>query len=71
MNKQEKGGAMSEVTSVAKLEEMIKVLTEAKEHADKFDKGNKSAGTRLRVSMQTAKTMAQDIRTYVSEKKAQ
>lgn len=61
---------MSEVTSTAKLEAMIAVLTEAKEHADKFDKGNKSAGTRLRASMQTAKTMAQEIRTFVTEVKS-
>ncbi len=61
---------MSEVTSVSKIEAMISVLTEAKTHAAKFDSGVKAAGTRLRVSMQTAKVMAQDIRTFVTEKKA-
>jgi len=61
---------MSEVTSVSKIEAMIAVLTEAKTHAEKFDGGNKAAGTRLRGSMQKVKVMAQDIRTYVSEKKS-
>ena len=61
---------MSEVTSVSKIEAMIAVLTEAKTHAEKFDSGVKAAGTRLRVSMQSAKVMAQEIRTFVTEKKS-
>ncbi len=60
---------MSEVNSVSKVEAMIAILTEAKDHAEKFDKGNKSAGTRLRTSMQSAKAMAQEIRTFVTEVK--
>jgi len=61
---------MNEIISVSKIETLIAMLTEAKTHAEKFDTGNKAAGTRLRVSMQNAKVMAQEIRTYVSEKKS-
>ncbi len=35
-----------------------------------YDKGNKAAGTRVRKAMQELKTMAQDIRLDVQEKKA-
>lgn len=34
-----------------------------------FEKGNKAAGTRVRNSMQQLKTLAQEIRTEVTEKK--
>jgi hypothetical protein len=34
-----------------------------------YDKGNKAAGTRVRVGMQAMKNMAQDIRKEVQEKK--
>jgi hypothetical protein len=34
-----------------------------------FDKGNKTAGTRLRNAMQQAKVLAQDIRNEVTAKK--
>ena len=35
-----------------------------------YDKGNKAAGTRIRKAMQDLKTMAQNIRVDVQEKKA-
>ena len=34
-----------------------------------FEKGNKAAGTRVRNAMQQLKTLAQDIRTEVMDKK--
>ncbi|OKS87529.1 histone H1 [Mucilaginibacter polytrichastri] len=34
-----------------------------------YEKGNKAAGTRVRNAMQQLKTLAQDIRTEVTEKK--
>jgi len=34
-----------------------------------YEKGNKAAGTRVRNAMQQAKTLAQEIRTEVTEKK--
>ncbi len=34
-----------------------------------YDKGNKAAGTRVRKAMQDLKTMAQDIRSEVQDKK--
>jgi len=34
-----------------------------------FEKGNKAAGTRVRNAMQKLKTLAQEIRTEVTEKK--
>ena len=36
-----------------------------------IDKGNKAAGTRVRNAMQQFKVLAQEIRTEVTEKKAQ
>ena len=35
-----------------------------------YEKGNKAAGTRVRKAMQDLKTLAQDIRVEVQEKKA-
>jgi len=34
-----------------------------------YDKGNQAAGTRVRAGMQKLKTLAQDIRSEVQEKK--
>ncbi len=36
-----------------------------------YEKGNKAAGTRVRNAMQQFKVLAQEIRTEVTEKKAQ
>ena len=51
---------------IAKLKELI---ASAETDADKFNKGNNAAGTRLRNTMQQLKVVAQDIRTAVTEKK--
>ncbi|MAZ31228.1 MAG: histone H1 [Flavobacteriales bacterium] len=50
------------------LEQLQETLNEIQEDANKFnEKGNKAAGTRVRKSMQTIKTLAQDVRVAVSE----
>ena len=41
----------------------------AHEDLEKFNGGNKSAGTRVRKSMQSIKSMAQDVRVQVQETK--
>lgn len=47
---------------VEMIDEMLAVLVEAKKEAEKFDRGNKSAGTRVRAAMQEIKTKAQSVR---------
>ncbi|MDX1547498.1 MAG: histone H1 [Rhodothermales bacterium] len=57
---------------------MAKRFAELKEFVDGleedfnkfYDKGNKAAGTRVRKGMQELKTLAQDIRVEIQEKKA-
>jgi len=52
---------------IAKLKELIAA---AETDSDKFfNKGNAAAGTRLRGTMQQLKTVAQEIRTAVTEAK--
>ena len=51
------------------LDEMQDEMHSAHEEIEKFMGGNKSAGTRVRKSMQSIKTMAQDIRKQVQERK--
>lgn len=52
-------------------EELEKLVLSLKDEFHKFyEKGNKSAGTRLRKGMQDLKHMAQEIRTAVLEVKA-
>ena len=51
------------------LNEMQDEMHGAHENIEKFMSGNKSAGTRVRKSMQSIKTMAQDIRKQVQERK--
>ena len=52
------------------LEEMIRVLVQSRDDYDKFFvKGNSSAGTRLRKTMQEVKTAAQVVRTNVQSRK--
>jgi hypothetical protein len=41
----------------------------SKDHKDFFEKGNKAAGTRLRVKLQTLKVMANELRAKVQEVK--
>ena len=51
---------------IAKLKELI---ASAEVDAEKFNKGNNAAGTRLRNTMQQLKATAQDVRTAVTEAK--
>jgi len=51
------------------LDEMQNEMHSAHENMEKFNSGNKSAGTRVRKSMQLIKTMAQDVRVQVQEAK--
>ena len=46
-----------------------KVLAEVLEDVNKFNSGNKSAGTRVRKAMQEVKTLAQLVRTEVQTRK--
>lgn len=47
------------------------ILSNALTDATKFDKGNSSAGTRVRKAMQEIKAKAQEVRVAVSEAKAE
>lgn len=51
---------------ITKLKELI---AGAEADADKFEKGNNAAGTRLRNAMQQIKVTAQEVRTAVTEAK--
>lgn len=51
---------------ITKLKELI---VSAEVDAEKFNKGNNAAGTRLRNTMQQLKATAQDVRKAVTEKK--
>ncbi len=51
------------------LDEMQNEMHGAHEDLEKFAGGNKSAGTRVRKSMQSIKSMAQDVRVQVQEVK--
>jgi len=51
---------------IAKLKELIAT---AEADAEKFNKGNNAAGTRLRNTMQQLKVTAQEVRTAVTERK--
>ena len=51
------------------LDEMQNEMHSAHEEMEKFMGGNKSAGTRVRKSMQSIKMMTQDTRKQVQERK--
>jgi hypothetical protein len=51
---------------ITKLKELI---ASAEVDAEKFNKGNNAAGTRLRNTMQQLKATAQEVRNTVTEKK--
>ena len=51
------------------LDEMQNEMHSAHEDLEKFNGGNKSAGTRVRKSMQSIKSMAQDGRVQIQEVK--
>lgn len=50
-------------------EELKKVVDAISEDVDKFSRGNKSAGTRVRQAMQQIKKLAQEIRVEISAAK--
>jgi hypothetical protein len=49
------------------VESMIETLQEVQKDAEKHDKGQKAAGTRVRKAMQGLKTDAQELRKLVLE----
>jgi hypothetical protein len=52
--------------SIQTLLDEVEVL---KQEYDKFERGNKSAGTRARKSLQTIKKIAQDLRIEIQDSK--
>ena len=48
---------------------MIETLTTALPDADKHDKGNSAAGTRVRKALQSVKAAAQEVRVKVQNEK--
>ena len=48
---------------------MIATLTAALNDADKHDKGNSAAGTRVRKALQSVKAAAQEVRVQVQNEK--
>tara|TARA_R100000231_G_scaffold68903_1_gene54961 strand:+ start:162 stop:359 length:198 start_codon:yes stop_codon:yes gene_type:complete len=53
----------------SQLQEMHETLMSITDDVEKFQDGNKSAGTRIRKSMQIVKTLAQMVRVHVQEVK--
>jgi len=51
------------------MDELLKQVDIVKAEYEKFQTGNKSAGTRARVALQKVKTLAQDLRKEIQEKK--
>ena len=51
------------------LQEMHETLMSITDDVEKFQDGNKSAGTRIRKAMQIVKTLAQIVRVHVQEVK--
>jgi hypothetical protein len=56
---------MNDVTKV--YHEMLVTLEKGIDDLDKFNDGNKSAGTRIRKTMQNIKNLAQQVRVEVQE----
>ena len=56
---------MNELNS--KMNDMMQALISTAVDVEKFEQGNKSAGTRIRKAMQEIKTMAQEVRVEVQE----
>lgn len=52
-----------------KVEQIQSLLDQVKVDAEKFEKGNSAAGTRVRKSLQEIKTLSQDLRLQVTEVK--
>jgi len=58
---------MNEVTRL--YNQMLVTLEKGINDLDKFNDGNKSAGTRIRKNMQTVKNLAQQVRVEVQDMK--
>tara|TARA_R100001463_G_scaffold44100_3_gene91752 strand:+ start:3202 stop:3393 length:192 start_codon:yes stop_codon:yes gene_type:complete len=58
---------MNDVTKL--YNEMLVTLEKGIDDLDKFNDGNKSAGTRIRKTMQNVKNLAQQVRVEVQEQK--
>lgn len=52
-----------------KVEKIQSLLDQVKIDAEKFEKGNSAAGTRVRKSLQEIKTLSQNLRLQVTEVK--
>ena len=52
------------------MEELLSLVETAKTEHEKFQGGNKAAGTRARVALQKIKVKAQDIRKEIQAKKS-
>jgi len=53
------------------LQDLLTEVETLKSEYDKFERGNKSAGTRARKSLQNIKKLAQDLRTAIQTKKGE
>lgn len=53
------------MSATTKIQQMINTLTETLKDAEKADKGNKAAGTRVRATAQTIKSECQNLRAEV------
>ena len=51
------------------LEPLLNEVENLKAEYEKFERGNKSAGTRARKSLQTIKKISQDLRVEIQENK--
>ncbi|MDR0330568.1 MAG: hypothetical protein LBH93_02515 [Chitinispirillales bacterium] len=53
------------------MQELLSEVEALKSEYEKFERGNKAAGTRARKSLQTIKKIAQDLRTEIQAKKGE
>jgi exonuclease VII small subunit len=51
------------------IQDLENEITALKEELEKFERGNKSAGTRARKVLQNIKRLSQDIRVYIQSAK--
>ncbi len=51
------------------IQDLENEITSLKEELEKFERGNKSAGTRARKVLQNIKRVSQDIRVYIQSAK--
>jgi len=57
------------MTTVERVKDIQYLAAQVAEDAEKFDKGNGAAGTRVRKAMQEIKAISQDVRKHVLEVK--